>query len=92
MKWEMTTRWFTISLKDIPWVILLLVCLTLAIPLVVLWLLLGVFLHVAVWLAWCARGRRVLFVYSNSPNWQEYVEEKIIPKLPVNAVRDHELV
>ena len=85
MKWEMITRWLPSSLKDIPWVILLL-C---ASQLPFRWscyLLLGVFLHVAVCLAWCARGRRVLFVYSNSPDWQEYVEEKIIPKPPINAV------
>src|SRR5271170_2002013 len=39
-------------------------------------------LYLAIWAIWLPRGRRVLFVYSNSPNWQAYVEEKIIPRLP----------
>ena len=31
-------------------------------------------LHMALWLVWGPLGRRVLFVYSNSPVWQEYLE------------------
>jgi hypothetical protein len=34
--------------------------------------------------AWARR--RVLFVYSESPNWKEYVEANILPKLPANTV------
>jgi hypothetical protein len=35
---------------------------------------------------WMRRGGRyVVFVYSNSPNWQEHVEEVILPRLPENA-------
>lgn len=32
-----------------------------------------------VWIAWCARGRYALVVYSNSPVWQEYFEREILP-------------
>ena len=49
-------------------------------------LLAGMFLYPAVWLCWCLRGRFVLFVYSNSPIWQEYVEENILPRLGERAV------
>jgi hypothetical protein len=28
----------------------------------------------------------VLFVYSDSPNWKEHVEENILPRLPENSV------
>jgi hypothetical protein len=28
----------------------------------------------------------LLFVYSNSPNWQEYIEQRILPRLPANTV------
>jgi hypothetical protein len=36
------------------------------------------------WIGWARR--RVLFVYSNSPNWKEYLEANILPKLPANTV------
>lgn len=43
-------------------------------------------LYIVVWLAWCTRNRNVLLVYSNSPNWQAYVETEIIPQLPENTI------
>ena len=49
-------------------------------------LLAGLFLYPAIWLCWCLRGRFVLFVYSNSPVWQEYVEENILPRLSDRVV------
>jgi hypothetical protein len=36
------------------------------------------------WIGWARR--RVLFVYSDSPNWKEYIEGSILPKLPANTV------
>ena len=48
-----------------------------------LWLLLMLQMVTVVW--WLPRGRRVIFVYSNSPVWREYVEERILPRLPANA-------
>jgi hypothetical protein len=33
-----------------------------------------------------ARGRTMLFVYSNSPNWQSYVEANTLPRLADRAV------
>lgn len=46
----------------------------------------GVFLYLAVWCCWCARGRHVLFVYSDSPIWHDYVEEHILHRLRKRAV------
>ena len=46
----------------------------------------SVVLYVVVWLAWCMHNRNVLLVYSNSPNWQEYVEDQLIPRLPENTI------
>lgn len=43
-------------------------------------------LHVALWLLWGPLGKRVLFVYSNSPVWQQYIEQNILPRLPETAV------
>jgi hypothetical protein len=36
--------------------------------------------------AWQAKGRDLLLVYSNSPNWQRYVEETWLPRWGQRAV------
>jgi hypothetical protein len=47
----------------------------------------AVVLYALVWGWWIGRApRRVLFVYSDSPNWKEYIEGNILPKLPSNTV------
>lgn len=52
-----------------------------------LWILLwGAILRVWFWRAHAARGRPVLFVYSESPNWRAYVEENLLPRLGDRAV------
>ena len=38
-----------------------------------------------VWLTWFPKGKDILFVYSNSPNWQSYLEENVIPKISSRA-------
>jgi hypothetical protein len=44
-------------------------------------------LYIIVWAWWLGFDRRrVLFVYSDSPNWKQHVEESILPRLPANAV------
>jgi len=43
-------------------------------------------LHVAIWTLWCLRGRDVLFVYSDSSIWRDYIEERILPRLGRRAV------
>jgi len=46
-----------------------------------------VVLYTLVWAWWISPApRRVLFVYSDSPNWKEYIEGNILPKLPANTV------
>jgi len=51
-----------------------------------LYLVAGILLHIAVWCIWCTRGRDVLLVYSNSPIWQPYVEDHLLPRLGRRAV------
>jgi hypothetical protein len=51
-----------------------------------LWFLAAISLHVVTLIVWSPRGRRVLFVYSDSPVWKEYVETNILPRLPKSAV------
>jgi hypothetical protein len=43
-------------------------------------------LHVLLWMLWSPAGKQVLLVYSNSPVWQSYVEEHIVPRLPPKSV------
>ena len=59
-----------------PLLLLLLLCMTLY----------GIALHLAIWLWWCTRGKYVLFVYSNSPHWQPYIESRVLPALENRAV------
>ena len=49
-------------------------------------LLQGGFLNVVAWRCWCAHGRYVLFVYSDSPIWHDYIKEHILPRLGERAV------
>jgi hypothetical protein len=61
--------------------------LTLALLAVLVQAVWAVVLYGLVWSWWIGRsGRRTLFVYSDSPNWKEYVERVILPRLPENSV------
>jgi hypothetical protein len=43
-------------------------------------------LHIAIWMWWCLRGRDILFVYSDSPIWREYIEQRILPYIGERAI------
>lgn len=58
----------------------------LVLSILVIYGLYALFLHVLLWLLWSPTGKRVLFVYSNSPLWQSYIEETILPRLPRGSV------
>jgi len=59
-------------------------------PLVLLvvlgWLLYSLWLNLLIWACWCSRSRNVLLVYSESPNWQEFIESELIPQLPKTTI------
>jgi hypothetical protein len=67
-------------------VLLLPVIIASAVAAVVLFLLSTVCLHVAIWTWWCLRGRDILFVYSESPIWRDYIDEQILPLLGTRVV------
>src|SRR5687767_14406343 len=52
----------------------------------VFWLVAVFALLLAAWIAWCPRGRNVLVVYSNSPIWQTWFEQRALPALGSRAV------
>ena len=41
----------------------------------------GACLTLIVWLTWCTRGIDTLVVYSNSPNWHDYMVDSVLPRL-----------
>lgn len=71
---------------DLVGMLLFIVFLPLIIVALTLHLLAGLFLHIAICCCWCSRGRDVLFVYSDSPIWHDYVEGHILPRLGERAV------
>jgi hypothetical protein len=58
---------------------LVLVSLPLVAVAVVLWFAAAIVLQLIVWTVWCSRGRYALVVYSNSPLWQDYFEQHVLP-------------
>src|SRR5262245_36046537 len=53
---------------------------------VVLWLTAAIVLQLIVWTTWCPRGRYALVVYSNSPIWKDYFEQRLLPAIGNRAV------
>jgi hypothetical protein len=51
---------------------------------ILLYFLWGAVLCIAIWLTW--KKQRVLFVYSDSPIWKDYIEKEILPYVPDRAV------
>lgn len=49
-----------------------------------LYLLWGAILYLVIWLTWTKP--RILFVYSDSPTWKDYIEREILPFLQDRAV------
>ena len=51
-----------------------------------LWLLQRILLYLLVWIVWIPKGKDILFVYSDSPIWREYLTDNILPSLEERAV------
>ena len=82
-------KWWQVALI-IPFAPVLAVALVLLfVPVIVvvlvLWLVFflasTVCLHIAIWSWWCIRRRDILFVYSDSPVWHDYIEQNVLPCL-----------
>ena len=74
--------------KRQPWWLrpLLVVLLPFVAVLGVVWLVAAVLLQLVVWFTWCSRERYVLVVYSNSPIWQAYFEQNVLPAVGSRGV------
>src|SRR5215510_7689530 len=71
-----------------PWLMwpLLVVLLPLVVVVVTVWFLAAISLLLVVWTTWCPHGRYALVVYSNSPIWQQYFEQRVLPEIGDRAV------
>src|SRR5688500_7316053 len=71
-------------------VAVVLALLPILVPLVLLaagaYILWAFMLHLLVLVLWVPRGHRVLVVYSNSPHWKLYFEERLLPRLGSSCV------
>lgn len=78
--------------RRLPWHgwLLLIVLSPLLIALVVVFLVAHLIaelaLNAAVWIFWCSRGCKVLYVYSDSPIWKEHIESTVIPQFADRVV------
>ena len=81
-KTQPKTEWWHAVLV-IPFVPVLLIIATVA---WLIFLVTNVCLHITIWTLWCLRGRDILFVYSDSPIWHDYIEAGILPHLGERAV------
>ena len=75
-------KWWAIPLI----VLVVVLAVPLGLVLLVLYALLSVILHLAIWTLWCLRGRSVLLVYSDSPVWGDYIRERFLPYFQQRAV------
>jgi len=68
----------------------IIVLLPLIVPLAILSLILlalhRIFLYMLVWLLWLPRGKDVLFVFSDSPVWRDYMAQQVLPLVQERAV------
>jgi hypothetical protein len=78
-----TTREVLLLIALSPLLFVLLLVLILGLPFFVIY---RVLLRLAFEALVTAKGRRILFVYSRSPVWQEYVERNWLPLLADNAM------
>jgi hypothetical protein len=69
-------------------ILLIVVSLILGVPILliaaVFYLLWGVILYLSVWLTW--RRQYILFAYSDSPIWKEYIEREVIPLIKDRSI------
>ena len=77
------TKQFLILAIVIPFIPLILLV---AVVIGIGWLIRGAWLGLQVRLQWYPKGKRLLFVYSNSPNWKDYIEANILPKINQHAI------
>lgn len=67
-------------------VLLLPVLLPLGVLALTFWLMHRVTLYLLVWMLWLPKGKDILFVYSDSPIWKEYMTQQLLPLVQERAI------
>jgi protein-S-isoprenylcysteine O-methyltransferase Ste14 len=68
------------------WIIFLVILVPYIFLYLTMLLLFYVLLNMAVWVCWIPRGKDTLFVYSESPVWEDYICQNIIPKIEARSI------
>jgi hypothetical protein len=66
--------------------LLVVILLPLLLILLVLWAVTSLVFYLLVWVVWRPRGKDILFVYSDSPIWRDYISEHVIPRIETRAM------
>jgi hypothetical protein len=67
-------------------ILLLPVMLPLIVLALTLWFLHRATLYLLVWMLWLPRGKNILFVYSDSPIWKDYMTQQVLPLMEERAI------
>ncbi len=88
MNWQKQS--FSQRLKNAVLVVPVVLFLPFILPLVLLAIIFHILyrttLYLLVWVIWLPRGKDILFVYSDSPIWHEYMATQILPLVQDRAV------
>ena len=78
--WPLTVLLVILAPIWVPFLIFLLLILAIVIPITY------VLVQVFVWCFWLTRGKDVLFIYSDSPIWRDYMLSEVLPLVESRAV------
>lgn len=74
------------KLKDLLEAVTFLMILPFIFLYMILKFLYSLWLRLSFYCKWIKKGKNIIFVYSDSPNWKIYVEENILPKLESSCI------
>jgi hypothetical protein len=78
--WPLTALMVILAPILVPLIILLFLVFAILVPLSIL------LLYLSIWLFWLTRGKDILFVYSDSPIWRDYMLAEMLPLVGSRAV------
>jgi hypothetical protein len=78
--WPLTALLVILAPIWLPLVILFLLLLAIVVPFSYL------LLYLSIWSFWLTRGKDILFVYSDSPIWRDYMLSEVLPLVETRAV------
>ena len=78
--WPLTLLAVLLAPILVPLIIIFLLCIAILIPLSYL------LVYLSIWSVWGIRGKDILFVYSDSPIWRDYMISEVLPLVERRAV------